>query len=154
MASRNVHITPGRGARSLLTWGIDLWPYVNGKALINKINLKETVASDMLDILHYFFEEDLFYSSAEQAEGRDRAREAIYNDFYGEHYKYSSAKSSSANGQGISRNFDFDVEVEEEITPFDPLQKKKPTKPYVSPTKVNAALTQPFGTLLDGPLTK
>lgn len=112
-------------------------------------------ASDMLDVLHFFFEEDLFYSTAEQAEGRDRAREAIYQDFYGEHYKYSASKGSSASGQGISRNFDFDIEeVEEEITPFDPLQKKQPTKPYIPPTPVNATASQPFGNVLDGPLTR
>lgn len=108
----------------------------------------------MLDVLHFFFEEDLFYSSAEQAEGRDRAREAIYQDFYGENYKYSASRSSTASGQGISRNFDYDIEVEEEITPFDPLQKKQPTKPYIPPTPVNATSSQPFGNVLDAPMTR
>jgi hypothetical protein len=152
MASRKLRSTPGSGARSLLTWGIDLWHYVNGKAIVNGLNLKEMEASDMLDVLHYFFEEDMYYASAEQAEGRDRSREIIYRDFYNASYPYASQRSSNtAGGQGITRNFD-DLE-EEEIVPFDPMQKQKPVKPFIPPTVVDARAEQPFGTMLDGPIT-
>lgn len=112
----------------------------------------------MLDVLHYFFEDDLFYSSAEQAEGRDRSRVAIYQDFYNSSYVYSAQKSSNAGGQGITRNFDdLDLMSEEEeakIVPFDPLQKQKAVKPFMKPTTVNAAADQPFGDTLDGPITR
>lgn len=108
----------------------------------------------MLDVLHYFFEEDMFYSSAEQAEGRDRARQQIYRQFYESEYPYAVAGSSS-NYQGSVRNFDEAITEEEEakLTPFDPLQKKQPTKPYVPPTRVNANSPLPFGDALDGPLS-
>ena len=112
----------------------------------------------MLDVLHYFFEEDLFYSSAEQAEGRDRSRVAIYQDFYNSSYVYSAALSSSAGGKGFTKNFDdyefMSEEEEEKIVPFDPLQKQKAIKPFIKPTTVNAAASQPFGETLDGPLTR
>jgi hypothetical protein len=116
-------------------------------------------ASNMLDVLHYFFEEDLFYSSAEQAEGRDRSRVAIYEDFYKSSYVYSTSFSSTAGGQAASKNFD-DFELiseekeEEKIVPFDPLQKQKAVKPFIRPTNVNAAASQPFGDMLDGPITR
>lgn len=108
-------------------------------------------AQDMLDVLHYFFEEDVFYSTAEQADGRDRARQAIYRDFYNSSYAYASSRSSQ-DGQGVSRNFD-NLSIDEEITPFDPMQKQQPTKPFISPTPVNASSPLPFGDTLDGPLT-
>lgn len=112
----------------------------------------------MLDVLHYFFEDDLFYSSAEQAEGRDRSRVAIYEDFYNSSYAYSTQTSSTAGGFSASKNFDnFDLmseEEEEKIVPFDPLQKQKAIKPFIKPTVVNAAADQPFGDMLDGPITR
>ena len=106
----------------------------------------------MLDVLHYFFEEDMYYTSAEQAEGRDRSREIIYRDFYNASYPYATTRNSNfASGQGITRNFD-ELE-EEEIVPFDPLQKQKVVKPFIPPTAVDARAEQPFGTTLDGPIT-
>ena len=115
-------------------------------------------ASNMLDVLHYFFEEDLFYSTVEQAEGRDRSRVAIYQDFYNSSYAYSTTSGSTASGRGYTKNFDdyefISEEEEEKIVPFDPLQKKKETKPFIRPTVVNAAADQPFGNTLDGPITR
>lgn len=102
----------------------------------------------MLDVLHYFFEEDLYYSSAEQAEGRDRARSHIYQDFYNKAYPYASS-----GGQGVSRSSNVEMIAEdEEIVPFDPMQNTKPLKPYVPPTPVNASSPLPFGKALEGPL--
>ena len=112
----------------------------------------------MLDVLHYFFEEDLFYSSVEQADGRDRSREAIYRDFYNSSYTYSTQAGSNTAGGGVTKNFDdyefMSEEEEEKIVPFDPLQKKKAVKPFIRPTNVNAAADQPFGNMLDGPITQ
>jgi hypothetical protein len=57
-----------------------------------------------------------------------------------------------AGGQGITKNFD-DIE-EEEIVPFDPMQKQKAVKPFIPPTAVDARAEQPFGITLDGPITR
>jgi len=125
---------------------------------VNGLNLKEMEASDMLDVLHYFFEDDLFYSSVEQADGRDRSRIAIYQDFYQTSYAYAANKNSNAGGQGVYKNFDdlefISEDEEEKIVPFDPIQKQKAAKPFIRPTQVNAAADQPFGDMLDGPITR
>ena len=88
MACRGILRPPYEGARSLLEWGIDLWPYVNGRAIVNGLQLASMDASDMLDVLHYFLEDDMNYSTAEQAEARDNSRSAIYEAMYSSSYKY------------------------------------------------------------------
>jgi hypothetical protein len=111
-------------------------------------------ASDMLDVLHFFIEEDMNYTSAEQVDGRSRSREIIYQDFYGYSYAYASERNSgnlSAQG-GMSKNFDDPIDEEESVVPFDPL--KGPTKAFVPATPVNASLMKPFGAALDEPLSK
>lgn len=113
-------------------------------------------ASDMLDVLHYFFEDDMNYASAEQADARDRSREIIYKDFYSSRYAYSntqarSGNSFSADGQGVLKDFDA-VDDEKPIEAFDPM--KKPPKPFVPATQVNAASPKPFGSVLDEPLSR
>jgi hypothetical protein len=123
---------------------------------VSGLNLKEMEASDMLDVIHYFIEEDMNYSSSEQADGRSRTREILYRDFYAQNYKYatssSGSKYSSANGS-ISKDFDSPYEDEEEtLVPFDPL--KGPTKSFVPATPVNAAMTRPFGAVIEEPLSR
>jgi hypothetical protein len=123
---------------------------------VNGLNLKEMKVSDMLDVLHYFFEDDMDYASAEQADAKDRTREIIYQDFYGHKYAYSNTQGGastnySAGGQGIVRDFNADDE-EEKIEAFDPM--KKPPKPFVPVTKVNASSPKPFGSVLDEPLSR
>jgi len=110
-------------------------------------------ASDMLDVIHYFFESDISVSSSEQLEARDRSRSMIYRDFYGYEYEYavpsSSRNASMSNVVGAPLNFE-DVEDEKPIVPFDPM--KRQTKPFIPATQGNAKSSQPFGALLDGPL--
>ena len=119
---------------------------------MNNLNLKEMEASDMLDVLHFFFEEDMNYASGEQAEGRSRSREILYPDFYGYKYPYGGVSTSSAaNANGNIKNFD-DYEEDDVVVPFDPL--KAPTKSFVPPTPVNASMSKPFGEALDEPLSK
>ena len=113
-------------------------------------------ASDMLDVLHYFFEDDMNYASAEQADARDRTREIIYQDFYNHKYAYSNTQSGtgvnySAGGQNFTVDLSSD-EQDEKIEAFDPM--KKPPKPFVPATQVNAASPKPFGSALDEPLSR
>ena len=97
----------------------------------------------MVDVLHYYFEEDMRFSTAEQADAQNRVRETVYRDFYNMRYPYAN--------QSTVKNFDIEEE-EEEVTPFDPMQKQVPTKPFIAPTQVNAAFDKPFGSLIDAPL--
>jgi hypothetical protein len=122
---------------------------------VSGINLREMEASDMLDVIHYFIEEDMNYSSSEQADGRSRTREILYQDFYGQNYKYATSRNgaeyTSASGS-ISKDFDSPYEEEETLVPFDPL--KGPTKSFVPATPVNAAMSRPFGAVIEEPLSR
>jgi hypothetical protein len=98
-------------------------------------------ASDMLDVLHFFFEEDLNYSTAEQAEATSRIREMIYSDMYGVTYRYayknSNNKSKSFDDDG-SDDFNLD-----DVVPYDPTSKQ--VKPYIPPTEFDAEVGLSFG---------
>ena len=126
---------------------------------MNGLRLASMPAPDMLDVFHFFFEDDFAPTSYEQAQVRSKIRDTIYGDMYKEgSYKYSIGDSTSGSshsrkytGGGISGGYDFEPE-DEKIVPFDPI--KKPTKPYVSPTKFDPDSDTPFGSILDGPLTK
>jgi hypothetical protein len=85
-------------------------------------------ASDMLDVVHYFLDEDMRYSTLEELKIHGTVRKTIFGDFYGTPYKYSmSEDSSDAN--------DFES-----------------VKPYIPPTEVNPESHVPFGSVLDSPL--
>ena len=135
---------PGRAARGLLTWAIDLWPYVNGKALSMNLDLKEMDASDMCDVLHYFFEEDNRFSSGEEAEALSKMRSNLYL-LYGKTYKYSIQASSGSTGGRQYINDDFS-------NIDDPMGEAKSHKGYVPPTKFKGESHAPFGATLDPPI--
>lgn len=153
MAHGRIRWTPGNAARGLLTWAIDLWPYVNGKALTHGINLKEMEFSDMLDVVHYFFEEDSTFVSQEHLETREGVRNKIYAEMYERPYKYFRGKGASSGGSysgGISGSDSLDDSFED-LSPVDPL--KPPTKGYVPPTDFDPERPNPFGGVLDAPLS-
>jgi hypothetical protein len=120
---------------------------VNGKALVNGLQLASMDSSDMLDVLHYFFEEDISYASNEQAEARDKSRTEIYESMYLRSYKYSSSNRGDYSASSM-RDFDEPEQVDE-IQPFNPAQKPKG---YTAPTKLDENSSKPFGTVLDAPL--
>lgn len=85
----------------------------------------------MLDVIHYFFEEDARFSSAEEAEALSAMRTKLYANMYNQTYKYTVAtKSSNGNYAGGSDEL----------------------KPYIPPTEVNVDSPLPFGSDLDSPL--
>jgi hypothetical protein len=94
--------------------------------------------ADMLDVLHYFFEQDNEYTSAELAQTRSGVRTRLYDIFYGTTYNYSHKEENS---QGFSDGDDFS-----DITPVDPM-KNQTVKPFVPATDVSA-----LGKILDGPV--
>jgi len=109
----------------------------------------------MLDVLHYYFEEDIFYESEEQADARSKLRKMIYEELYERPYKY--ARKPQAKGvedypkDGEASESEWLSEEEErEITPFEP--KKQPTIPYSPPSKVDIGSALPFGSALDAPM--
>lgn len=115
---------------------MDLWPYVNGKALTLSLRLAEMELSDMLDVIHFFFEEDSRFVSAEEAEALSSLRTSIYRNLYGTTYQYSSSKNKGNSDYANDGYFDDFSE----------------TKPYIPPTDFNPNASNPFGSLLDAPI--
>lgn len=110
-------------------------------------------APEMLDILHYLFEEDFLSTHPEMVEAKSDIRALIYETLYEKEYKYKVKKSDNtynASGQALSDGLYGDYEKEEDLKPFDPLAG--PTKPYTPPTDFDENSSLPFGGLLDGPL--
>lgn len=105
----------------------------------------------MLDVLHYFFEDDLVVSSAEQQETRSDARSAIYKNMYQKTYKYAIAKSGKSYNSDGSKLPDEGYFADEDIEPFDPL--KAETKSFVPTSDFDPDSELPFGQTLDAPLS-
>jgi hypothetical protein len=146
MVSRTVLRPSHIGARALCEWAVDLWPYLNGKALVSGLKLEEMELSDMLDVLHYYMEEDYNFSNAEQIEAKSNLRKTIYRSMYNTEYKFgaSSGKNKTYTASGV------DLDNLESVEPVDPL--KEPTKSYVPPTDFNPESIKPFGDVLDSPI--
>lgn len=88
-------------------------------------------AADMLDVLHYFLDEDMRYATGESAQLHSNVRETLYGVLYGMPYKYgvksSSDRTSSSYAEGD-------------------------TKPYVPPTDFDESSPLPFGDALEAPI--
>lgn len=118
------------------------------------VRLASLEADDMIDVLHYMFEEDMHVSSAEQVESISKSREIIYRELYGRDYKYSVTvnRNNSSLGEDIYPEDGF--LGEEEIVPFNPdiTQEKQESKGYIPPTEVREDWVKPFGLEIDEPL--
>jgi hypothetical protein len=103
---------------------------------MSNVDLLSLDASDMLDVIHYIFEEDILVSSEDEEQFKSATREALYDIFYGKPYKYKARKSSNAENV-----FGADGEIYENLKPFDPTNNSEGTQ---NPTS--------FGVGIDGPL--
>tara|TARA_B110000503_G_scaffold126803_1_gene195821 strand:- start:10177 stop:10452 length:276 start_codon:yes stop_codon:yes gene_type:complete len=89
-------------------------------------------ASEMLDVLHYYFDEDFRYGSLEGAQLHSNVRDQIFGVMYGTTYKYGMGKNRTVGSNG-----------EEELA----------VKPYVQPTEFDPDSEDPFGSVLDAPIS-
>jgi len=86
-------------------------------------------AHEMLDVLHYYLDEDMRYSSVEELKLHDAVRKGIFEDLYGIKYRYGMPENGSAeavDGNGV--------------------------KPYIPPTEFDDDAANPFGSVLDAPI--
>lgn len=119
------------------------------------IQLSGLDASDMLDVLHYYFEEDTNHASSEQARIQSATRTHMYENLYNEKYKYGLTEPSTE-GAGTSSYGDYgdpeddDDYADDDVEPFNP--RDQGTKAYTPPTKFDASSPTPFGQTLDSPL--
>lgn len=104
----------------------------------------------MLDVLHFYLEEDLTYADEKQAEVKSATRTRIYTDFYEKEYKYGYKSSS----QETSFEYIDDEEQADnpipEINVFNP--RKQAAKPFIPTTDFDGAAETPYGSILDAPL--
>lgn len=83
----------------------------------------------MLDVVHYFLDQDMRYTSAEELHIHDKFRKNISRQLYDTPYRYGLPDDSESyeNSSGV--------------------------KSYIPPTEMNPDAADPFGGLLDPPLT-
>lgn len=111
------------------------------------IDLRTMSAPDLLDVLHYLFEEDNTYSSEAEMHSRGELRRVVYEEMYGQTYKYPIPTSSSSPTTTLP-DFLQEEEAVDNPTPFNP---KEQHKPFIPPTTFNPASAKPFGDLLAPP---
>jgi hypothetical protein len=104
--------------------------------------------SDMLDVVHYLFEQDATVTSEAEFDTKNSVRDVIYETVYERKFAYSTKGSkdfSSDTQAGNSEPFD-------EFGNYIP-SKTNNVKPYVPPTNFNPDSDNPFGSVLrEGPL--
>jgi len=106
-------------------WASETWPYVNGKALLmsgGNIRLMEMEASDMLDVLHFLFEEDFTAVQEDHARSRSAIRDTLYSELYGVNYSFKMKDPKGMQPRRASNEFQYPEEFEDmgEVKPFDP----------------------------------
>jgi len=143
MVGRTVLGTPYAGVFGLLDWMVDNWPYVNGRCLLSGIALLKMDASDMLDVVHYMFEDDLRVSSAEEAEAVSKIRETMYPLLYGRPYKSLFTSSNTKYNMNTASSGPI---------PTVSTPPGSERKPYIPPTQFDPDSPVPFGEKLDSPL--
>jgi hypothetical protein len=149
LAGGGVFGTPYEGAIGLLIWGVELWPYLNGQAITAGLRLSSLDSVDLLDVLHYFFEIDHKYSTAEEAESHSKLRSGIYSTFYKKTYNYGYSSSNKSYNYSTASGASGDNYAGTNVD--DPINKKPPTKPFVPSTNFDPESPAPFGPTLDPP---
>ena len=118
----------------------------------------------MLDVFHYFLEEDYRYTSEYEPVYKDAFRENLLKSFYGIDYKYKNQDYNSEQREDLNRisdnleNYKMEWNTPESendqefeiLTPFNP--RKSDAQPYIAPTEMANDDQKPFGNILDSPL--
>ncbi len=90
----------------------------------------------MLDVIHYFYEEDMNYATLEQLQMVDARRVHVFEGLYGTPYIYKTSQNSGGSGS---------------MNQFAP-GASGDTKPYIPPTEFDPDSYNPFGSVLDAPI--
>jgi hypothetical protein len=115
---------------------------------MNGLQLSSMDIADMLDVIHYIFEEDMInVISGEHVEAKDKIRTIIYRDYYDSEYKYSTSSNTHITDKIASE--ELTKEDIEDIAPFDP--SGAPVKPFINPTDFDEGSIRPFGKDIDAP---
>ena len=129
-------------------WAAELWPYVNGKALMSGVDILEPEASQAMDVIHFLMEEDNA-PTQEIRLARSNARTNIYEALYERPYKYQiipePAKdySKAADDMDSGALWGQDVDAFGRDAVLDP-RNPPPVKPYFPPTDFDPDADEPF----------
>lgn len=104
----------------------------------------------MLDVLHYYFEEDFHQDSAEASARKSALRDTVYETLYEDTYKYSVDTKTASTYKNFDPE-DYETEDAEEMIVPEPFKPSKP-KAYTPPTEMTSNKAAPFGSILDAPL--
>lgn len=109
----------------------------------------------MLDVLHFYFEEDQVTATQEMRYQRSDVRENMYKLLYGVDYAYKLEKPKENQGTPNFLEEEGDLSYDDEaddsdIKPFSP--KNKGVKPFIPPSQPTGDGAQPFGSFVDAPL--
>jgi hypothetical protein len=117
---------------------------------MNGVKLRTLDAPDLLDVLHYMYETDLFTATSEMMDARDKARSMIYEQMYETIYPYNSSEvanyGSDVYGPPLGEDEDLPV-------PVNPRAMTSRPKAYTPTTKFNPDAANPFNGVLDAPLS-
>jgi hypothetical protein len=97
----------------------------------------------MLDVLHYYFENDSLGEKEEQ-EAKTKMRRSIYTQLYQRPYTWGDETGG--------REFGTQTVASGDIYQGGGSTSQLEHKPYIPPTPVNAASPKPYGNVLDAPL--
>jgi hypothetical protein len=116
------------------------------------VQLLELGASDLVDVLHFMYETDLFAASADMQEAKDSARSVIYEQMYEREYIYSTTQTRTQDYSLLEPPLN-DGDDEPLPRPLDPKSmSKKPAKAFTPATKFYPDAVNPYIGVLDAPL--
>lgn len=105
----------------------------------------------MLDILHFFFEEDQVNATQELKNQKSDVRDNMYRLLYGVDYAYKLDKvETDATDMSFLEDEDDSPPDDSDIKPFSP--KRQGVKPFIPVNQPTEDGIQPFGNTLDAPL--
>lgn len=125
------------------------------------VKLMELEASDMLDVLHFLFEEDFTAVSEDHARSRSAIRDQLYTEMYGVPYTFKMKPPTNARNGQASNAFQYppddDFSSLDGVQPVNPRDKNSFEPPAKTKTKFVDAESMPVVietsfTGLDAPL--
>lgn len=119
---------------------------------MNGVVLADMEVSDMLDVLHYMFEEDNSFADEQSFLAKSKLRSMIFRDMYNIKYKYEyeppkkSAPAQPSYGTDLEDEYEWGtMEEDEALQPFNPRDQSMERKPPAqAPTEFDIDAENPF----------
>lgn len=84
----------------------------------------------MLDVVHYYFDEDMRFSSLDEARMHSIVRKQLFEELYDIKYRYGLDSKTTPSGDYAEGD----------------------VKPFIPATEVDSDAPNPFGAILDAPI--